>query len=67
MVCPGHHQLLFDGWATSDKYWAIELGGSRGTIRYQIPYPYHPDQNPSCYISCQVTKACVTYHKLLQT
>jgi hypothetical protein len=25
MVWPGHHQLLFDGWASSDKsvYWAI--------------------------------------------
>jgi len=65
MVCPGHHQLLFDGWASGNNYWAIELGGSRGTIRYQIPWPYHANLNPDCYIPCQVTRACVAHQKLL--
>jgi len=66
LVCPGTHQLLFDGWASGSDFWGIELGGSRGTIRTQIPYPYYKDYNPGCYVPCQVVKACVTYQQLLQ-
>jgi hypothetical protein len=56
MVCPTTHQLLFHSWANTQKtyYWAIELGGSAGSRKYEIPYPYWPNYNPSCYIPCKV-------------
>ena len=62
MVCPGHHQLLIDSWVDPNKseYWAIELGGSPGSVKYKIPWPYHANLNPSCYIPCKVVKACTT-------
>ena len=62
MVNPGTHELLFHSWADSGKtsYWAIELGGPRGSIKYTIPWPYWSNLNPEKYVPCKVMKACVT-------
>lgn len=62
MVNPGAHELLFHSWANSDKssYIAIELGGSRGSIKYTIPWPYWSTLSPEKYFPCKVIKACVT-------
>lgn len=69
MVNPAQHELLFHSWAKSDKseYWAIELGGPRGSIKYQIPWPYWSSQNPGAYVPCKVTKACVTEEEIQST
>ncbi len=62
MVNPAAHELLFHSWSDSSKshYWAIELGGSKGSIKYVIPWPYWDGYSPEKYIPCKVTKACVT-------
>ena len=62
MVNPGTHELLFHSWAKTDKseYVAIELGGPRGSIKYNIPWPYWSNLSPEKYVPCKVMKACVT-------
>lgn len=48
MVNPSTHELLFHSWADSTKshYVAIELGGSPGSVKYTIPWPYWSTQHP---------------------
>ena len=62
MTNPEAHELLFHSWADSSKshYWALELGGSKGSVKYVIPWPYWDYLSPEKYVPCKVTKACLT-------
>ena len=48
MVNPEAHELLFHSWTDSSKshYWGIQLGGSQGSFKYVIPWPYWDYLNP---------------------
>lgn len=61
LVNPAAHELLFHSWSDSSKshYWPIELGGSKGSIKYVIPWPYWDGHSLEKYVACRVHKACV--------